>query len=193
MFKVGDIVKRIRNEMDRSANTLPIGRVFIVTNVLDFAGSGVIEVAYYHGHGNTTKVDGSWFANNFEALRFEELHPPATPKAPSSALPLDSEKRKQFPLFSGLLAYFPAALAQVSNHSFEGNEKHNPGKPLQHARGKSGDHLDCVLRHIVDSREVTGSKRVEELRAAGWRILAELQEELERQGVAPAAPAATFE
>lgn len=107
------------------------------------------------------------------------------------SLPTDSAERKTFPLFSGLIAYFPAALAEVANHSFINNEKHNPGQPLQHARGKSGDHLDCVFRHIVDSREVTGRERIEELRGACWRNLAELQEECERQGRVTA-PAATF-
>lgn len=110
------------------------------------------------------------------------------------ALPTDSDKRKEYPLYSGLLAYFPAALAQVSNHSYVGNQKHNPGKPLQHARGVSGDHADCILRHLVDSAEhPKGSPgRIDELRALAWRSLALLQEELELTGVVPA-PAATFD
>lgn len=109
------------------------------------------------------------------------------------ALPTDSDKRKEFPMFSGLLAYFPAALAQVSNHSYVGNEKHNKGLPLQHARGISGDHEDCVVRHLVDAKEhAPGSpERIDELRGVAWRALALLQEELELTGIKPA-PAATF-
>lgn len=111
----------------------------------------------------------------------------------SPALPTDSAKRKEFPMFNGLLAYFPAALAQVSNHSYLGNEKHNKGLPLQHARGISGDHEDCVVRHLVDAKEhAPGSaERIDELRGVAWRALALLQEELELTGIKPA-PAATF-
>lgn len=111
-----------------------------------------------------------------------------------TALPTDSAQRKEYPLFSGLLAYFPAALGQVSYHSYLGNEKHNPGLPMQHARGVSGDHEDCLIRHLIDAKEyVPGSvQRIGELRAAAWRALALLQEECELR-FAPPAPAATFD
>lgn len=110
-----------------------------------------------------------------------------------TALPIDSKERKKFPVYSGCLAYFPAALGQVAVHSFLGNEKHNPGLPLQHARGISGDHEDCLIRHMIDAKEhpVGSSQRIEELRAAAWRALALLQEECEL-AFAPPAPAATF-
>lgn len=121
--------------------------------------------------------------------------PPIPPKAPEprTALPKDSAMRKEYPVFSGCVAYFPAALSQVARHSWEGNEKHNPGLPLQHARGISGDHEDCIMRHLIDAKEHrAGSiKRLEELRAAAWRVLALLQEECEVE-IAPPAPAATF-
>lgn len=99
-----------------------------------------------------------------------------------SPLPHDSSERKTYPLYSGLLAYFPAALAAVANHSYKGNEKHNPGLPMQHARGKSGDHEDCVLRHLMEG----------DYEGVAWRALALLQEKLEAEG-APVAPGATFD
>lgn len=108
------------------------------------------------------------------------------------SLPTDSAVRKTYPMFSGLLAYFPAALARVSHHSYVGNEKHNPGMPLQHARNKSGDHADCIVRHLTDAHEVQGESKLDELAALCWRGLALLQEEAEKQG-APVAPAATFD
>lgn len=109
----------------------------------------------------------------------------------SLSLPTDSEVRKTFPMWSGLLAYFPSALARVANHSFKGNQKHNPGKPLQHARDKSGDHADCIVRHLLDAHEMSGEDKLVELQALCWRSLALLQEEAEKQG-APVALAATF-
>lgn len=91
----------------------------------------------------------------------------------------DSATRKTFPMFSGLLAYFPDALAAVSHVSFQGNEKHNPGEPLHHARGKSMDHADCIARHLVNHGGFDGDMR--ESAALAWRALALLQEELERE------------
>lgn len=94
-------------------------------------------------------------------------------------LSVDSGARKALPLFSGLLAYFPDALAAVAEVSFKGNEKHNPGQPLHHARGKSMDHADCIARHLVNHGGFDGDIR--ETAALAWRALALLQEELERE------------
>lgn len=102
-----------------------------------------------------------------------------------TALPTDSAGRKATPLASGVLDYFPAALAEVAKVSKAGNDKHNPGQPLHHARGKSTDHADSLLRHLVDrgSRDPeTGQLHSAEV---AWRALALLQQELEDFGLAP--------
>lgn len=91
----------------------------------------------------------------------------------------DSAARKAFPMCSGLLDYFPDALAEVAKLSYLGNEKHNPGEPLHHARGKSMDHADCIVRHLVGRGGFDGDTR--ESAALAWRALALLQEELERE------------
>ena len=76
-----------------------------------------------------------------------------------------------------------------------GNDKHNPGQELHHSRGKSSDHADCILRHLIDAREDSGhgvgldDQGVHHLAYAAWRALALLQEHLESQG-APLAPGA---
>lgn len=125
-------------------------------------------------------------------------------------LPTDSAERKGYPLFSGCLAYFPAALAGVARHSKAGNDKHNPGEPLHHARGKSMDHEDCILRHLMDladmlarrqrrGNELAATARNDELftkpildeaNALAWRALALSQELHEQYGGAPLAPGA---
>lgn len=92
-------------------------------------------------------------------------------------LPTDSAARKRIPMCTGLLDYFPDALAAVAEVSFEGNEKHNPGQPLHHARGKSMDHPDCIIRHLVNRGGFDG--KIRESAALCWRALALLQEELE--------------
>lgn len=96
------------------------------------------------------------------------------------ALPADSAARKEIPLCSGLLDYFPAALAEVARVSKYGNDKHNPGEPLHHARGKSMDHADCIGRHLVERGGFDGPMRHSACLA--WRALALLQEELEAEG-----------
>jgi hypothetical protein len=106
------------------------------------------------------------------------------PPPPVSALPLESGARKDVPMARGLLDYFPAALAEVAKVSQYGNEKHNPGEELHHARGKSTDHADCVIRHLVDrgTRDADGQRHTA---LVAWRALALLQQELEDEGLAP--------
>ena len=92
-------------------------------------------------------------------------------------LDTDSATRKRYPMAAGLLDYFPDALAEVARVSHAGNEKHNPGEPMHHARGKSMDHADCIIRHLVGRGGFDGDMR--ESAALAWRALALLQEELE--------------
>ena len=89
----------------------------------------------------------------------------------------DSAARKGYPMARGLLDYFPDALAAVSEVSYRGNLKHNPGEEMHHARGKSMDHADCIIRHLVNRGGFDGDVR--ESAALAWRALALLQEELE--------------
>jgi hypothetical protein len=97
----------------------------------------------------------------------------------------DSAYRKAFPLAEGCLDYFPDALAAVSNLSFLGNRKHNKDEPLHHARAKSTDHADCIMRHLLerggfDIITVDGMDyRVRHSVALAWRALALAQQEIE--------------
>ncbi len=112
--------------------------------------------------------------------------PAPTPLLPSdawsSSLPTESKARKGVPMASGLLDYFPAALAAVAEVSKAGNDKHNPGEPLHHARGKSMDHADCIMRHLVDRGELDPEDGQRHSAKVAWRALALLQEELEAEG-----------
>lgn len=106
--------------------------------------------------------------------------------------------RKTMPLATGVYDYFSAALAAVAEVSFWGNEKHNPGEPLHHARGKSNDHPDAMQRHFMqrggyDTITLPDGRTVRVLHSAemAWRALAILQEELEALG-APLARGATL-
>jgi len=122
----------------------------------------------------------------------------------SMTLPTDSAERKNYPLLSGVLRYFPAALAGVARLSKLGNDKHNPGEALHHARNKSSDHGDCIVRHLVDvqdllamdERSALTPKGVEDLlteaSSLAWRALA-LSQELHEKFGSPLAPGAKNE
>ena len=101
-------------------------------------------------------------------------------------LPTNSAERKEFPLSEGCFRYIPAALAAFAGWSKQSNDKHNPGEPLHHARGKSMDHEDCLLRHTIDAGDPAADK-LEELTARFWRAGIELQQYAESLG-APMAP-----
>lgn len=110
---------------------------------------------------------------------FNEYAAPASPTPRHRLIDTDSATRKTFPMCRGLLDYFPDALAEVAKVSYIGNEKHNPGEEMHHARGKSMDHADCILRHLVGRGGFDGDTR--ESAALAWRALALLQEELESE------------
>lgn len=93
----------------------------------------------------------------------------------------DSAGRKKAPMARGLIDYFPAALEEVAKLSLYANEKHNPGEEMHHSRGKSWDHADCIIRHLVDRGEEDDDGFLHEVKVA-WRALALLQEELEARG-----------
>lgn len=102
-------------------------------------------------------------------------------------LPTDSDERKTIPIFSGVLNYFPLAIAAVARVSKRGNDKHNPGQPLHWARGKSTDHADCIARHLIDVETLDAATgEYEDAAALAWRALAKLQE-LEEQRLNKAA------
>jgi hypothetical protein len=114
----------------------------------------------------------------------------------------DREERKNTPVFSGVLKYAPAALAGVARISMAGNAVHNPGQPLHHARGKSNDHADCVIRHAMDVADILAyiergfsnpddtAALLNEVSQLAWRALMWSQELHEKYGGAPLAPGA---
>lgn len=112
--------------------------------------------------------------DQFESLAPESSYEHVPPTAP--VLSTDAEERKNTPLFAGCLNYFPLALAALARHSARGNAKHNPGEPLNWARGKSDDHVECIARHLIDIEtynETLGE--YEDAVALLWRAAAKVQ------------------
>ena len=97
-------------------------------------------------------------------------------------LPQDAKARKDMPIARGVLDYFPAAIAAVAEVSRIGNEQHNPGQPMHWAKGKSTDHADCIVRHLIE-RGTLDTDGVRHSAKVAWRALALLQTEIEEKGV----------
>ncbi len=88
------------------------------------------------------------------------------------------QERKDRPVYSGVLKYFPLALQEVARVSKVGNDQHNPGQPLHWDRSKSKDEADALVRHLLDAGKFDTDGMRHTAKCA-WRALALLQKELE--------------
>jgi hypothetical protein len=95
-------------------------------------------------------------------------------------LSTDAKERKDTPVTTGVLDYFPLAIIEIARLSKAGNDQHNPGEPLHWAKEKSTDHADCIVRHLLD-RGTFDSDGQRHTTKVAWRALALLQIELEAE------------
>lgn len=95
---------------------------------------------------------------------------------------MTARERKERPVYSGVLRYFPDALMEVARCSWVGNEQHNPGQPLHWDRAKSTDEADALVRHLLDAGTVD-TDGIRHTAKVAWRALALLQKELEAAAV----------
>lgn len=95
---------------------------------------------------------------------------------------MTAQERKERPVYSGVLRYFPDALLEVARCSYLGNAQHNPGEPLRWNRAKSTDDADALVRHLlaVGTFDTDGVRHAAKV---AWRSLALLQKELEAASV----------
>jgi len=91
---------------------------------------------------------------------------------------MTAQERKERPVYSGVLRYFPDALLEVARCSYLGNEQHHPGEPLWWDRAKSTDEADALVRHLLDAGTFDADG-VRHTAKVAWRALALLQKELE--------------
>ena len=92
--------------------------------------------------------------------------------------PFTAKERKERPVYSGVLRYFPKALLEIARVSHAGNEQHHPGKPLHWDRAKSTDEADALVRHLLEAGtfDTDGQRHTAKV---AWRALALLEKELE--------------
>ena len=90
-----------------------------------------------------------------------------------------AQERKDTPVFSGVLKYFPNALKEVSKCSKAGNDQHHPDKPLHWDMDKSKDEYDALTRHLIDHTiNPVDTDGILHLTKVAWRALAGLERHL---------------
>ena len=98
------------------------------------------------------------------------------PEFKDSDLPDKASDRKETPVFSGVLSYFPDALKVVSKCSLAGQKQHNQGDKLYWDKHKSTDNADSLVRHLIDHEtNPIDDDGVLHLGKVAWRALALLQ------------------
>ena len=92
-----------------------------------------------------------------------------------------AQERKNTPVYSGALSYFPDAIKYIGVVSKAGNDQHHKGSPLHWDRTKSTDQLDAGTRHLIDHAkgDTFDDDGIRHLGKAAWRLLAQLQLDLE--------------
>lgn len=164
-FKVGDTVRRIASDHAGM-------RVGDIATVLSVDSPSRVRLAEFLGCIPATH-DPAYF-------ELVEAAPRGAQPEPAMILSKDPAERKATPITTGVLDYFPRALAAVAQCSKAGNDQHNPGQPLHWAKGKSTDHADCIARHLID-RKSLDTDGIPHISKLAWRALALLETELEAQ------------
>ncbi len=124
-------------------------------------------------------LDEDWY---FDLSQLEKPTVDSKPVLDYEAMD-EAKRRKMTPMYSGLLAYFPDALAQVSQNSMVGHYQHNdPTEPMYWDRNKSADELDAIIRHLADhSKDPYDADGRLHLSKVAWRALAMLQKFIEEE------------
>lgn len=93
-------------------------------------------------------------------------------------LPTDAKDRKGVPIATGVLDYFPDALAEIAKVSLAGQKQHGT---TGWDRSKSTDEADALIRHFLarGTRDIDGIPHSAKM---AWRALALLQKEVEGCG-----------
>lgn len=146
------------------------GKVYTVRDT--FNEYVIIDERYENGSVPTSGVSCEYFRAAVKGVDYDVQ--------PDMILPGDPAERKGMPITTGVLDYFPLAIAEVAKCSKAGNDQHNPGQPLHWDKTKSTDHADCIPRHLIDrySYDTDGVRHAAKL---AWRALAFLQTLLEQE------------
>lgn len=139
-------------------------------HLYEYNGSEVIISDYANGSGKylIDDVDDAWWMW-IEPCYLEKVD--------------KKSDRKSYPLYSGVIKYFPDALLELSKVSVAGNKQHENGDELEWDRGKSNDHLDSLMRHLADHAKggYIDDDGLYHISKVAWRACAALQEFIEKE------------
>lgn len=143
-------------------------------------GNGVV-FGVENAHRFTDQEAEKYVGNNINLEVIDVTHVPKYEDQTGRVTPLQlrgytSTERKAMPVQTLLAEYFPDAIFAVARHALKANVKHNgPDAPMQWARKKSTDHLNCAARHLTTPDAIDADTGEIELVGAAWRCLAALQ------------------
>ena len=89
-----------------------------------------------------------------------------------------AEERKSVPLYRGFMLYFPDAMCAVAELSYKASKQHGHAE-MHWEKNKSSDHVDCMLRHLLQAEEMDTDGVLHATKVA-WRAMANLQVTLDR-------------
>jgi len=115
----------------------------------------------------------------FPPVNREPLLPPGTKLSCDLPNPFPGN-RKEYPIFTGLLMYFPDACAAVARCSYIANEQHNPGEPVHWDKSKSVGEGNELLRHLMQGGSLDSDGIAHDVKAA-WRALELVQRRIEAE------------
>ncbi len=91
-------------------------------------------------------------------------------------LPTDAQERKNTPIYTGFMCFFPLAIAAVAQHSHASTEQHHPGEPCHWDKSKSTDERDSQARHLLNQAiSISLDEEIEHAKAGAWRAMANLE------------------
>ena len=114
--------------------------------------------------------------DDVSASQWDEINRSAlAQKRKGSLLPEGAKERKDIPVYTGFINYFPRAIAAVAKISLIGGLQHGQtAETLHWDRSKSGDELDAMMRHILDG----------DWEQVAWRAMANLEKKEEAKTAA---------
>lgn len=107
----------------------------------------------------------------------------------NTILTTDPQERKNAPVGTGVLDYFPDALMEVAKVSLAGNRQHGLGH-LHWDRSKSTDESDALIRHFMERDKIDTDGMYHAAKMV-WRGLAYLQKKVEADKEAKAKSSVT--
>ncbi len=89
-----------------------------------------------------------------------------------------AEDRKAVPLYRGFMLYFPDAMCAVAELSWLASKQHGHNE-MHWEKGKSSDHADCLVRHLLQADQYDTDGVLHATKVA-WRAMANLQVTLDK-------------